>query len=58
MLYMKSSFPKRDKRHAKKCDYDANAKLIDCVLEKSFSYMYISTYKFIKTTFPNHDLGT
>ena len=46
-VYMKNSFPKRIKRHSKiKWACNANAKFIDCVLEKSFSqvYIYICTY--------------
>ena len=43
---MKNSFPKRIKRHSKKCDSNVNLKFVECVLEKSSSYMlaYIHTY--------------
>ena len=41
--HMKSSFPKRDKRHSKKWVYIANANFVDCILEKSSSYIYTHT---------------
>ena len=40
-VQIKSSFPKRDKRHSKHWACNGNAKFIDCVLEKSFSYTHI-----------------
>ena len=46
MYHINSSFPKRDKRHSKKCFWnDANAKFINCILEKSSSYMDIHIYE-------------
>ena len=46
---MKSSFPKRIKRHYKKCLCTANAKFDYYVLEKTFSHMnkYTHTHTYI-----------
>ena len=41
---MKSSFPKRVKRHSQKLAYDTNTKFRDYPLEKSFSHLYICIY--------------
>ena len=57
---MKSSFPKRSKRHSRKRACNANAKFKDCVLVKTFSHMYIWVYIYIcmKSTFPKDYLRT
>ena len=44
-LHMKSSFPKRVKRHFRKCACNANAKFKECVLVKGFSHIYVLIYK-------------
>ena len=41
---VKSSFPKRVKRHSKKNVSNVNSKYVDWVLEKSSSYVYIRIY--------------
>ena len=41
---VKSSFPKRNKHHFKNWASNVNVTFIDCVLEKSFSHIYISIY--------------
>ena len=42
-IHVQSSFPKHDKHHSKKWACNANSKFIDCVLEKSSSYLLISS---------------
>ena len=41
---MKISFAKLDKCHSKKWTPNDNAKLINCLLDKCFSYMCIHVY--------------
>ena len=60
-LYMKSSFPKHVKRNYRKRPCNASANFEDCLLGKSFSYIYIYVvymYIFMKSSFPKHNLQT
>ena len=47
-VHIKSSFPKRFKRHSRKWACNANFKFKDCVLVKSFSHVYICVYIYEK----------
>ena len=51
-------FFKCEKRHWKKWACHANGEFIDCLLEKSFSCMYVYMYIFMKRFFQKHQLQT
>ena len=58
IIYMKSSFPKRVKRHSEKWPFNGNGKFDYYALEKSFSDMNKCIYMiiFMKSSFPKLDL--